>query len=89
MRMKISDVSTVCGIPSPVSRLFAYAVYLSLTPRKKLFPVLNVLRMRADLIHQSVSLAVFLFCPIGDLVDEAHQLLRIGRRLLLKVILHL
>ena len=45
--------------------------------------------MGVDLIHQAVLLAVLPGRPVGDLVDEAHQILRIGGGLGHEVLLHL
>ena len=51
--------------------------------------VLDILRMRIDLIHQPIFLAV-LFCrPVGNLLHKPDNILRVGGRHLHKVILNL
>ena len=58
-------------------------------PLEELLAVADILGVGVALIHQAVLLAVLPGRPVGDLVDEAHQILRIGGGLGHEVVLHL
>ena len=56
---------------------------------KEFLAVLDILRVRIDLIHQPILLAVLFSRPVRHLLHKPDNILGVGRRLLHKVVLDL